>query len=122
MNKNNQSKPRRARENYIAQYYQKINDGSVIVGKWIKLLYAYIIHGIEAKEFTFDQKKANAAIEFVETQCRHSEGALAPGLFVLELWQKALLSCMFGIIGKDGNRQFREVFVVVGRKNGKTLA
>lgn len=108
-------------DNYILEYYQKISDGSIVTGKWIKLLYAYIIHGLETKEFTFDQKKANKVIEFVETQCRHSEGELAPGLFILELWQKALLSCMFGIIGKDGTRQFREVFVVVGRKNGKTL-
>lgn len=108
-------------ENYIYKYYQDIQDGSVTVGKWIRLLYAYIIHGIEDRTFTFDQKKANKAIEFIETQCRHSEGELAPGLFVLELWQKALISCIFGIIGKDGYRQFREVFVVVGRKNGKTL-
>ena len=32
-----------------------------------------------------------------------------------------MLSVIFGIIDKDGNRQFREVFFVVGRKNGKTL-
>ena len=108
-------------KNYIFEYYQGINDGSITVGKWIKLIYSYIVHGIEAKEFTFDQKKANRVIEFIETQCRHSEGSLAPGLLTLELWQKALLSCMFGIIGKDGARQFREVFIVVGRKNGKTL-
>lgn len=108
-------------KNYIYEYYQGIQDGSITVGAWIQRLYAYIVQGIEAKDFYFDQKKANRAIEFIETQCRHSEGALAPGLFVLELWQKALISCMFGIVGKDGYRQFREVFVVVGRKNGKTL-
>lgn len=108
-------------ENYILKYYQGIQDGSITVGKWIRMLYTYIVHGIEERRFSFDQKKANKAIEFIETQCRHSEGELAPGLFVLELWQKALISCMFGIVDKDGYRQFREVFVVVGRKNGKTL-
>lgn len=108
-------------ENYILKYYQGIQDGSITVGKWIRMLYTYIVHGIEERRFSFDQKKANKAIEFIETQCRHSEGELAPGLFVLELWQKALVSCMFGIVDKDGYRQFREVFVVVGRKNGKTL-
>lgn len=109
------------RDNYILEYYQKITDGTIIAGRWVKLLYAYIVHGIEAKEFTFDKKKANSAIQFIESQCRHSEGELAPGLFVLELWQKAMISCIFGIIGKDGTRQFREVFAVMGRKNGKTL-
>lgn len=108
-------------ENYILKYYQGIQDGSITVGKWIKGIYAYIVHGLEKKDFYFDQKKANKVIEFIETQCRHSEGELAPGLFVLELWQKALVSCMFGIVDEKGSRQFREVFVVVGRKNGKTL-
>ena len=107
--------------NYIYQYYQGIRDGSITAGRWVKLIYQYIIHGLEQKQFAFDQKKANRAIEFIETECRHSEGELGGQLFKLELWQKALISCMFGIIGKDGFRQFREVFVVVGRKNGKTI-
>lgn len=107
--------------NYILQYYQKIQDETITVGKWIQLLYAYIVHGIEEKEFYFDQKKANKAIKFIETQCRHSEGKLAPGLLKLELWQKALVSCIFGIVDKNGLRHFREAFVVIGRKNGKTL-
>lgn len=107
--------------NYILQYYQKIQDETITVGKWIQLLYAYIVHGIEGKEFYFDQKKANKAIKFIETQCRHSEGKLAPGLLKLELWQKALVSCIFGIVDKNGLRHFREAFIVIGRKNGKTL-
>ena len=61
-------------DNYIFRYYQKIKDGSIITGKWIVLLYEYIIRGLEEKAFEFDQKKANRAIEFIETQCRHSEG------------------------------------------------
>ena len=107
--------------NYIREYYQSIQDGTIAAGRWIKLIYSHIIKGIESGKYIYDKEKANKAINFIETQCRHSEGELAPGLFILELWQKALLSCMFGIIGKDGNRQFREVFIVIGRKNGKTL-
>lgn len=38
-----------------------------------------------------------------------------------ELWQKAFWSAVFGIVDKDGNRQFREVLLVVARKNGKSL-
>ena len=107
--------------NYLYEYHQGIQDGKITVGKWIKLLFEYIVNGIETGLFFFDNKKANDAIEFIETQCRHSEGELAPNLLTLELWQKALISCMFGIMDHDGYRQFREVFVVVGRKNGKTL-
>lgn len=39
----------------------------------------------------------------------------------LELWQKAFISCLFGIVDETGSRQFRECFLCVGRKDGKTL-
>ena len=31
------------------------------------------------------------------------------------------MSCVFGIVDKDGNRQFREIVLIVGRKNGKSI-
>ena len=107
--------------NFIFEYYQKIQDGSEIVGQWIKLWYEYIVRGLEKGSFFFDSKKAGKAIRFIETFCRHHEGALAPQLIRLELWQKALVSVLFGIIDGDGYRQFREALIVIARKNGKTL-
>lgn len=108
--------------NYILEYYQQIKDGTTLVGKWIRLLYETIIHGIENGTYLFDPKKADKAIKWIEKYCHHTEGPLAPGNMKLELWQKAMLSCIFGVINpKDGYRQFREVLLVVGRKNGKSL-
>lgn len=107
--------------NYIYEYYQQICDGSVIVGKWIKLLYEMIIKGLEKKSFFYSHKKAQASILFVENFCHHHEGVLAPQRIKLELWQKATLSLIFGIVDKDGVRIFREIVLVVARKNGKTL-
>ncbi len=107
--------------NYIIEYYQGIKSGDIIVGKWITLLYENIITGLEKGKYRFDQKKANKAIKFIENFCRHHEGEKGGELFVLELWQKSAISIIFGILDKDGNRQFREVFFVVARKNGKTL-
>lgn len=108
-------------ENYILKYYQFIKDGRVTVGKWVQLIYEYIVRGLESGEFRYDAKKARSAIKFIESHCHHSEGELAPKLLKLELWQKAIISCIFGIVDEKGNRQFREVVVVVARKNGKTL-
>ena len=110
-----------ANDNNILAYYQKIKDGSVVVGRWVRLIYEHIIDGLEKKAFFFDQKKANAAIDWIEAHAFHTEGPLAPGPFLLELWQKAFLSCVFGIVDKDGNRQFREIVLIVGRKNGKSI-
>lgn len=104
---------------YLLAYYQAIQDGSVTVGKWIKLFYEYLIRGLHEQRFTFDAKKANRAIKFIETFCHHCEGR--EDLLKLELWQKAIVSVIFGVLDHDGNRQFREVVVIVARKNGKSL-
>ena len=108
-------------DNWILRYYQMIEDGSVTVGHWIRLLYERIIADLEEKKYFFDQKKANKAIRFFEKFCHHSKGRLAPQLVKLETWQKALISCIFGLVDENGIRVYREVFVVMGRKNGKSL-
>lgn len=108
--------------NYILEYYQQIKDGSILVGRWVLMLYERIVHGIEEGTYTYDAKKADKAIKWIEKYCHHTEGVLAPGNLKLELWQKAMVACIFGLINpKDGYRQFREVLLVVGRKNGKSL-
>lgn len=113
---NNQS------NNYIFEYYQAIRNGSVLVGKWIDLIIDKIVKGIESKEYLFDQKKANDAIEWIENHCFHTEGPLAPSPLRLELWQKAIVSIIFGIMNPISNtRQFREVVLIMARKNGKSL-
>ena len=107
-------------DNWILTYYQQIKDGSVTVGKWIRTWYEQIVHGLEEKRWFFDQKKANSAINFIERYCHHHEGPLAPGLITLEVWQKAFLSVVFGIMDETGKRQFREIVLIIGRKQGKT--
>ena len=107
--------------NWILTYYQHINDGTITAGKWIHLAYEMIIRGLEERLFYFDQKKAGKAIRFMETFMHHSKGSLAPQLVKLEEWQKAAISCIFGIIDQNGYRQFREVLWLNGRKCGKTL-
>ena len=115
------SRRKKTEDNYILAYYQKIKDGSVVVGRWVRLIYERLVKGIEEKEFFFDQKKANQVVDWFEAHCFHTEGPLAPGALKLELWQKAMLSAVFGIVDENGNRQFREVLLVVARKNGKSI-
>lgn len=106
-------------DNYILAYYQAIQNGSVIVGKWVRLFFEYVVKGLQTQTFYFDQKKANRAIRFIETFCHHCEGR--DDLLKLELWQKAVVSVIFGVVGADGLRWFREIVIIIARKNGKTL-
>lgn len=106
-------------DNYLLAYYQAIQNGSVVVGRWVRMFYEYIVKGLQEQSFFFDQKKANRAIRFIETFCHHCEGR--DDLLRLELWQQAAVSVIFGVVGADGLRQFREVVIIIGRKNGKSL-
>ena len=108
-------------ENAVLAYYQGITDGSIVVGKWIRMLYELIIDGLEKKRWFFDQRKANNAIRFIERFCHHNKGALAPQHLKLSLWERAGISLIFGIVDAEGLRQFKEIMWLVGRKQGKSL-
>ena len=108
--------------NYILKYYQGIRDGSIIAGKWIRMLYERILDGIEDGTYAYSQQRCDACINFIEKYFHHNKGVLAPGLLKLDLWQKATFSLMFGILDpEDQTRAFTECFLVVGRKQGKTI-
>ena len=110
------------KDNWIYTYYQQIKNGAAGAGQWVRLVYEYIIQGLEDRALIYDHGKATEAIEWIEAHTFHVEGPLAPGNFKLEVWQKALISCVFGILDKETKtRQFREVFLVIARKNGKSL-
>ena len=105
--------------NYIQEYYHRIQSGEIVVGRWIKLLYEKITAGLRDGLFFFDDRKASKAIRFIENFCHHCEGR--NDLIKLELWQKATISVIFGIVDSEGLRIYREVLLVMGRKNGKSI-
>lgn len=107
-------------DNWIFKYHEAIQKKEVIVGVWVRLCFEILTTGLLNGEWEFNEKKTNKAIKFIENFCHHSEGR--SDLLHLELWQKAIVSAIFGIMDKTtGYRQFREVFIIVARKNGKTL-
>ena len=107
-------------DNWIFKYHEAIQKKEVIVGVGVRLCFEILTTGLLNGEWEFNEKKANKAIKFIENFCHHSEGR--SDLLHLELWQKAIVSAIFGIMDKTtGYRQFREVFIIVARKNGKTL-
>lgn len=108
-----------AMDSPILAYWQRIQDGTDTVGMWIWLFYKYILNGLEKGLFFYDPKKANRAIRFIENFVHHNKGR--KDLLKLEPWQKAAVAVIFGTVGADGLRQFQEVVMVMGRKNGKSL-
>lgn len=104
---------------YLELYKEQIKEGKAVVGKWIQLNIEYIENGLKEGRFFYNDKKADEAIVFIERFCHHVEGKTS--LIKLEHWQKYFLSCVFGIVDSNGNRQFREIVLIMGRKQGKSL-
>lgn len=111
----------------IVEYHNKLQSGEIITSYKVKRTYQHIVEDIinnEQSQWEYDPDRAKHAIDFIEVFTKHSKGAMGGQPFILELWQKALVSAMFGIVDKiDGTRKYQETVLIVGRKNGKsTLA
>lgn len=73
--------------------------------------------------YTFDAAEAQRKISFIEL-LPHTKGewGFKRQLVTLEPWQKFAIACIFGWKRKkDGMRRFREAYLEVNRKNGKSV-
>lgn len=68
----------------------------------------------------FDEKAAKLALDFFPECLRHVKGSEAGKQFELRPWEKGIIANLFGWKRPDGTRRFREAFIYVARKNGKT--
>ena len=107
---------------YIDDYRYQIESKKIKVSKWVKKFYfEYYPKLFEDEIATFDETAARLAVSFIEKFCRHHEGEKGGQLIELESWQKAFIAVLFGTKDKKGFRLFREILLIIGRKNGKTL-
>lgn len=107
--------------NYIETYYNLIKSKKKIVSKKVKKQLDKLIADINNPgKYHFDIDRANRPIEFIEKFCKHSKGKWAGKPVILDLWQKAIIQAIFGFVDEFGNRKYREVLIIVARKNGKS--
>ena len=111
----------------ILEYYERIKSGDEVVSRKIARVYRKLAEdmsgsvGADGTVYHYSHSRANHILEFAENYCRHSKGKLGGQLVVLELWEKAMLAAMFGFIDDEGRRKYREVILIVAKKNGKSL-
>ena len=110
--------------NYVRQYVRAIRAGTVTVSEPVRQVYERLDAEAADKScpYRFSAKLGDHAIRFIETFCRHYEGEHAGQLVKLELWEKAFIQTLFGWVDKKTRlRRFREFFLLVARKNGKSF-
>ncbi|MBP7639030.1 MAG: terminase large subunit [Kiritimatiellae bacterium] len=74
----------------------------------------------DAAGFTFREDLADKVVGFFREVLTHVKGHLAGQPFELQPWEQAIVGNLFGWVDSRGLRRYREAFVYVPRKNGKT--
>lgn len=109
--------------NPIREYWERIQSGEINVGQKVYKTYRHVVEEMDRKDnaYFYDPRRANHILEFFENYLHHSKGKCGGQLVKLELFEKAMLATAFGFVDIEGNRQYREVLLIVGKKNGKSL-
>lgn len=105
------------------KYARDIISGENFAGKWVRLACQRHLNDLkEGKKrgLWFDESAADHVIDFFERLLVFYEGEFDDKPFILQPWQKFILSCLFGWKTKDGYRRFRTAYIEIGKGNGKS--
>lgn len=107
-------------------YADKVLAGEIVVCRWVQLACERFAKDLQRKRgfsYHFDLERSEDILEFAE-KMPHTKGRWAAeddNNITLEPWQCFLLGNLFGWISKDGFRRFRECYLAIPRKNGKSI-
>ncbi len=106
---------------WLALYWNEIRSGKTETSDKVKRQMAELIAIKEGKnkEFHYDPILANRPIIFIEKFCKQSKGYTGQPI-QLELFEKAIICSIFGFVDSKGLRMVHEIFIDMGRKNGKS--
>lgn len=105
------------------RYLEGCLDGTYKVGRTIKRLAKKLLKEIKEGckgRWHYDPEYAIRPVRWIEKFCKIPSAEKAGQPFILEPYERAIIELTFGFVDENGVRRFREVFVMIGRKNGKT--
>ncbi|HGE6635048.1 TPA: terminase large subunit [Listeria monocytogenes] len=111
----------------VMNYVNEVVKGKKIAGKEIQQAAKRFKKDLKNKEYEFNPKDAEFVIGIIERTFVHDQGERIDGTplrgtpFILEPWQKFIIYSLLGFYIKGTIiRRFKEAFIFLPRKNGKT--
>lgn len=104
------------------RYARNIDRGNIPAGELVQGAARRFLNDLERDddfEFRFDPKLGSRVVDFVAL-CPHIKGPRAGEMIRCLPWQSFALCNLFGWVDEAGLRRFRQGFIFVPRKNGKT--
>ncbi len=115
---------------FLIEYYKRCRSGEIIIGRELKTQLEMLLQDIlyRGDIYHFTLAAAHKRIDFIESEIKHFESPFAGKPFILTLCQKAIAEAIFGFEVYDAEllgggrwvRRYKEVLLLVARKNGKT--
>ena len=111
--------------NRANKYARDVLAGRVLAGEWVQLACERHIDDLDRADwhYVFDRQKAERACKFIQL-LPHTKGkwARSKDCIKLEPWQCFVVASIFGWVERDtGRRRFREAYLEIARKNGKSI-
>ncbi len=113
--------------NAVIEYANSIIEGRKVACKETIQMCQRFIRDLKNPDYDFNPKDAEFVIQIIEKTFVHQKGEDMQGRplrgrpFLLEPWQKFIVYNLLGFYHKDTElRRFKEAFIMVPRKNGKT--
>jgi len=104
----------------VTEYALSVLEGEIVAGQHVERACQRHLDDLERDDVYFDEQAATRIINFYKLT-PHVKGEWAGRPITLEPWQKFIVGCLFGWKQKsDDTRKYREAYIEVARKNGKT--
>jgi phage terminase large subunit-like protein len=105
-------------------YIDGVLSGKIVTGELIHLAVQRHVNDLKRQRtdsfpYYFDEVEGKRWIKF-SSLCRQFEGRFAGQPLILEPWQQFYFAVQFGWRRYNGTRRFRNSYLEIGRKNGKT--
>lgn len=111
----------------VFKYVEDVISGEKLANKETIEMCRRFKRDLENKDYDFKVKDAEFAIQIIEQTIVHDKGERLDGTplrgepFLLEPWQKFIIYNILGFFHADSiERRFKEAFIMLPRKNGKT--
>ena len=110
---------------YFQEYLSEIRSGKITVGRELMTELEKLESDLDDQRYRYDTSDAEKRIKFIERECKHYEAPWAGKPFLLLLWEKAVIELLYSFKIYDEDlgrwiRRFKELTLLVARKNGKT--
>lgn len=120
-------KPIKNNWSLVLEYAKQVASGKKIAGKEVKQACERYLNDLNNKAYDFKPKDAEFVVNVIENTFVHDKGERLDGTplrgqpFILEPWQKFIIFNLLGFFEKGTlKRRYKEAFIFLPRKNGKT--